>query len=69
MNIIKNKNIIQKDFYFIIKVLKFIKKTYGKELLYVLNYLKLKNDIDQFFDSKLHFMTFSKIINLAGLIK
>ena len=70
MNIIKNKKHNPKRLLFYNKSFrKFIKKTYGKELLYVLNYLKLKNDIDQFFDSKLHFMTFSKIINLAGLIK
>jgi hypothetical protein len=70
MNIIKNKKHNPKRLLFYNKSFrKFIKKNYGKELLYVLNYLKLKNDIDKFFDSKLHFMTFSKIINLAGLIK
>ena len=69
-NIIKNKRHNPKRLLFYNKSFReFIKKTYGKELLYVLNYLNLNNDIDKFFDSKLHFMTFSKIINLAGLIK
>lgn len=69
-NFIKNKRHNPKRLLFYNKSFrKFIKKTYGKELLHVLNYLNLENDIDKFFNSKLHFMTFSKIINLAGLIK
>jgi len=47
----------------------FVNKNYKDELQFVLHYLKLDHNLDNFFDEKIHFMTFSKIINLSALLK
>ncbi len=65
---IKQKN-PKKIFFMNKSFIYFIQKNYCEEMKYIINYLGLSKNLDDFFMAGFHFMTYSKIINLAALLK